>query len=181
TMPEALQVVNIMEKKKGNCFKSKRKQKLTNIKDEPNQPPHTITNNSLELTQVEENCKWLLKFNGKINSHSAWILFDSGAFHNFIDKDFATRNKLPLKTVSPLSVKLADGSKAQMDKTFNINKLELGSYYTSGISAQVLKLQCYDTILGKPWLYHANPNINWRKNTLVFQYGSKVIEVQADS
>ncbi|CAG8710615.1 17082_t:CDS:2, partial [Racocetra fulgida] len=163
-----------------NC-KSKGKQKHTNIEDEPNQPPHTITNNSLELTQVEKNCERLLKFNGKINGHSAWILLDSGASRNFIDKNFATWNKLTLKTVSPLSLELADGSKAQTDKTFNINKLELDPYYTSGILAQVLKLQCYDAILGKPWLYHANPNINWRKNILVFQYGSKVIEVQADS
>ncbi|CAG8797611.1 31384_t:CDS:2, partial [Racocetra persica] len=130
--------------------RSKGKQKLTNIKDELNQPPHTITNNSLELTQVEENHEWLLKFNSKINGYSVWILLDSRASRNFIDKDFSTWNKLILKTVFPLSVKLADRSKAQTDKTFNINKLELDPYYTSGISTQVLKLQHYDTILEKP-------------------------------
>ncbi|CAG8757244.1 22870_t:CDS:2, partial [Racocetra persica] len=79
--------------------------------DEPNQPPHIITNNSLELIQVEKNRKRLLKFNGKINGHPAWILLDSEVSCNFIDNDFATQNKLILKTVSSLSVKLADKSK----------------------------------------------------------------------
>ena len=54
------------------------------------------------------------------------------------------------------------------------------TYRASGISAQVLGLQRYDAILEKPWLYHANPNINWRDNTLTFQYGSRIINVKAN-
>jgi hypothetical protein len=63
----------------------------------------------------------------------------------------------------------------------NVKKLELGTYYTSGIQAQVITLQRYDAILGKPWLYHANPTIDWRTNTLTFQYGSKTIVVKSDN
>ncbi|CAG8743053.1 17297_t:CDS:2, partial [Racocetra fulgida] len=137
------------------------KQKITNIEDEPNQPSQPATNNSLELTQVKKN--------------------HSGASQNFINKNFVNKNKLTTKTNTSLTVELADGRKAKTNKIVDITKLELGPYNTSGISVQVLNLQCYDTILGKPWLYHANPNINWRKNILVFQYGTKTIEVQANS
>ncbi|CAG8701413.1 1916_t:CDS:2, partial [Racocetra fulgida] len=97
TIPGALQVVNIIEKKR-RIVLSVECQDIIQKTDEPNQPLHIITNNSLELTQVEKNCEWLLKFNGKINDHPAWILLDSGASRNFIDKDFATQNKLTLNT-----------------------------------------------------------------------------------
>src|SRR5271154_1561116 len=54
------------------------------------------------------------------------------------------------------------------------------TYHVSGISAQILGLQRYDAILGKPWLYHANPNINWKDNTLTFQYESYTINMRAN-
>ena len=59
--------------------------------------------------------------------------------------------------------------------------LQLGVYKTTNLDAQVLDLQRYDAILGKSWLYHANPQINWRTNTLVFKYGKKEMEVRADN
>src|SRR6185369_8311332 len=173
---------------RGNCFKcgnpghyarncrSKPRPNLTNLEDIQQQQQHQHqhqqqqppVNNGLELSQVEENRERLLRFNGKINGHNAWILLDSGASRNFIDKEFVNRNCLTTKTVSPISVELADGRKTKTDKIVGINKLELGSYHTTGISAQVIKLQRYDVILGKPWLYHANPIINWRTNNLTF-------------
>ena len=61
-----------------------------------------------------------------------------------------------------------------------IKELSLESYHTSGISAQVLDLQRYDVILGKPWLFHANPTIDWRKNTMTFNYGTRTIHVKAN-
>ena len=63
----------------------------------------------------------------------------------------------------------------------DIKDLYLGHYYITGLSAQVIKLQQYDVILEKPWLYHANPTIDWRTNKLTFKYGSKTIIVKADS
>jgi hypothetical protein len=45
----------------------------------------------------------------------------------------------------------------------------------------MITLKNYDAILGKPWLYHANPYINWRTNTLTFNYGSRTINVQANT
>ena len=61
-----------------------------------------------------------------------------------------------------------------------IQELRIEPYHTSGISAQVINLQRYDVILGKPWLFFANPSIDWRKNTLTFHYGKRIIQVKTD-
>jgi len=106
---------------------------------------------------------------------------DSGASRNFIDEKFVKQSRLITKVISPILVELADGRKTETNRIVDIHKLELDSYHTTGISAQVTKLQRYDVILGKPWLYHANPSIDWRANTLTFQYGPKTIVVNADS
>src|SRR6185369_3278872 len=82
-------------------------------------------------------------------------------------------------TTSAVEVELADGRKSMTSKNIKIKNLELGTYHTSGIDAQVMKLQRYDVILGKSWLYHANPTIDWRTNTLIFTYGHKKIVVEA--
>ena len=62
-----------------------------------------------------------------------------------------------------------------------IDKLKLDIYYMHKINAQVLKLQRYDLILDKSWLFHTNPIIDWRNNTITFIYRSKIIKVQADN
>ena len=88
---------------------------------------------------------------------------------------------MPKKPTTPFSVELADGRKKEVTTEVKINTLELDAYRTSGISAQVLELQRYDAILGKLWLFHANPNINWRTNTLSLRDGKRDIKVNASS
>ena len=97
-----------------------------------------------------------------------------------MDEKFVQKHQLSKKTTTPFTVELADGRKKEIKDEINIKKLELETYRTSGVPAQVLGLQRYDAILGKPWLYHANPNINWRDNTLTFQYGSRIINIKAN-
>jgi len=118
---------------------------------------------------------------GKINGHPAWILLDSGASRNFLDENFVNNNNIPLQTSSPMTIELADGRKQETNTSVRIKDLSLGSYHTSNLMIQVIKIQYYDAILGKPWLYHANPSINWRTNKLTFQYGHKNITIKADS
>jgi hypothetical protein len=130
---------------------------------------------------IESNREQLLRFNGKINGYPARILLDSGASKNFIDTNFVKKNKLPVKFVQSLKVQLVDGRKKETNKVVNINKLEMNTYKTTGIEAQVINLRQYDIILGKSWLFHANPQINWRTNTLTFRYGKRVINVKADT
>ena len=108
-------------------------------------------------------------------------MLDSGASHNFLDESFVKRCQLPVKNISPITVELADGRKCDTTQLVNIKELKLGAYNTSGISAQVINLQRYDAVLGKPWLFHANPHIDWRTNALTFHYGTKTIVVKTDA
>src|SRR6185369_149476 len=106
-----------------NC-RVKRKTNLSNVEDDQQQTQQqNILQNSLELTQVEENKEQLLRFNGNVNGHKAWILLDSGASRNFIDENFVAKINLPTKNISPLSVELADGRKSEITKAANIRKL----------------------------------------------------------
>ena len=133
------------------------------------------------MTNAEGNKERLLRVNGKINGHKAWILLDSGASRNFLDDQFVKRCNITTQESAPVTIELADGRKQDTNRVVNIKDLHLDTYHTTGISAQVIKLQRYDAILGKPWLYHANPTIDWRTNKLTFKYGPKTIVVKADS
>ena len=52
--------------------------------------------------------------------------------------------------MNPITVELADGYKKKVNSSVKINELKLDTYHTSRIDAQVLNIQCYDLILGKP-------------------------------
>ena len=77
-----------------------------------------------------------------------------------MDKKFVAKHHMKTNETSPLTVELADGRKKEVTTEAKFDKLELGEYRTTGVNAQLLDLQRYDAILGKPWLYHANPYIN---------------------
>ena len=108
-------------------------------------------------------------------------MLDSGASRNFIDEAYVQNNQLQTCIMNPIMVELADGHKKKVNSSVKINELKLDTYHTSGIDAQVLNIQCYDLILGKPWLYHANPTIDWRNNSMTFNYDNKVIKVIANN
>ena len=98
---------------------------------------------------------------------------------NFIDKSFVEQHQLKHKDIEPFIVELADSTKKTINQNVFIWKLNLGTYRAKGITAHIIDLQCYDMILGKPWLYFTNPIIDWRKNTLTFNYGKCVIQINA--
>ena len=66
-------------------------------------------NNNLELTNAEGMQEQLLRIKGKINGHSAWILLDSDASRNFLDKKFVEKCKLPTQESPSATIELADG------------------------------------------------------------------------
>ena len=117
-------------------------------------------NNNLELTSAEGNQEKLLRVMEKINGHPAWILLDSGVSRNFLDEQFVDRCHISTQKSAPISIELADGRKQETNRTARIQDLSLDSYQITRISTHVIKIQWYDAILGKPWLYHANPSID---------------------
>ena len=70
-----------------------------------NPTPPPAANNSLELTHIEENKERLLRFNGKINGYSAWILLDSGASRNFINEQFVKKHGFATKPATPTVIR----------------------------------------------------------------------------
>jgi len=97
----------------------------------------TASNNKLELIRLGENKESLLWFNGKINGKEAWILLDSGASRNFINKKFVEENRLAVKITPPLTIELADGQKKKTNQVANVRELQLGVYRTKNLDAQV--------------------------------------------
>ena len=45
------------------------------------------------------------------------------------------------------------------------------------IDFSVIGLPKYEAILGKPWLHRWNPVIDWKRNSLAWKMGSRVITV----
>src|ERR1051325_156970 len=59
--------------------------------------------------------------------------------------------------------------------------LALYSQIFLSITSYLTKLDKYDVILRKIWLYNANPTIDWKTNTLTFSFSSKPLTITADN
>ena len=95
-------------------------------------------------------------------SVKARVLIDSGSSHQYISKQFARNNSLPIETEdeSPHWVQVANGNYLETGGTVNVT-LAFGRYQTR-VSARLLELPEFDVILGLDWLRSANPVIDWR-------------------
>ena len=87
----------------------------------------------------------------QINSFLALVLFDTGASHSFISRDFVDRDKIPARTTDrPIKISSPGG---EMLATMGCNQLVLQigspSFPTSLI---VLESQGLDVILGMDWM-----------------------------
>src|ERR1051325_6007759 len=160
-----------------DCRQPRRKESLKNLEDKDNS-----TANRLELTNItDDNKEKLLRFNGKINGDNAWILIDSGASQNFVNEKFIQENDIPVDKTTSRTIELADGSKQVASYETKLYNLKIGNYKTKCIKERLVKLDKYDVILGKSWLYNANPIIDWKINTLTFSFSSKPLTITADN
>ena len=114
--------------------------------------------------------KQLLTFIGSVNGHPARILIDGGAEGNVIGKNFVSKNNIPISPCSPIPVVLPDGSSSTIQNSATITLHR--NNYSDSIHTIVYPLRSYDIILGKPWLTHTNPSINWRNNDLHFKHNN---------
>lgn len=116
-----------------------------------------------------------MHFSGKVGRCDATILLDSGASFNFISAAFIAKNQMKTHKLNGPTVQLADGKIYQCTESLPTANLKIGPYLTK-IPLLVLPLIGRDVILGSPWLYTANPSINWRKRSVTLrQFGQEVV------
>jgi hypothetical protein len=95
-------------------------------------------------------------------------MVDSGATSNFVSQSFVNRNHV---STTPLpfnrTILLADGSTHTVDR--QVTSLPLSfSGFAGPVNANILPLHHYDLILGMPWLFQHNPQIDWQRRALAF-------------
>ena len=108
-----------------------------------------------------------------LNNKKVKIIVDSGATENYISREYVLRNKTPIRDKkNPYRLTLADGSpvrkeRGQIKTETTPLLLRIEEHYEE-IVLDVLGIK-YDVILGKAWLSHHNPTINWKTHVLEFQ------------
>ena len=111
--------------------------------------------------------KQLLTFTANINGKPARVLIDGGAEGDVVSSSFCrSNNDITLQDTVPIPVLLPNGTASFAHYTASI--LLHRDNYLDRIDTIVYPLRKYDLILGKPWLTHVNPMINWRTNEVVF-------------
>lgn len=113
----------------------------------------------------------MLGFYGHAAGKEAYFMIDSGASNIFVDERYLKRAGLQgVPLVRQESVHLADGSKQAVTHLLPSFPIRIDNY-KEDVKAFVTDLGGqYDVILGKKWLEHINPDIDWADNTVSFQF-----------
>lgn len=98
---------------------------------------------------------------------------DCGAEENYIDPRVVNRLQLPWKDKDePYIVENLEGEEFQYEDgriTREIDHLKVFvEGRNQGISFDIIPMRRHDIVLGYPWLYQQNPDINWRTGQLNF-------------
>lgn len=134
----------------------------------------TIQLNNMPISQVNtvENgfSHELLQYQGSIGNHKINVLVDGGSMGNFISNK--TVQRLKLKTVSgpAHTLAFADGRTTNCNDEVHLLDLKIGDYQDQ-LDFKVAPVLNHDVILGKPWLEHFNPQIDWVRNTITISQG----------
>ena len=120
----------------------------------------------------------LLCILGELNGLAVTFLIDSGASECFLSTAFVEKNKIKTKkTKEKLNIQLADGT-VRMSTLIVEQASVVFDEHAEFIDFSVINLPKYEAILGKPWLNRWNPVIDWKKNSLAWKMGSRMICVQ---
>jgi hypothetical protein len=112
-----------------------------------------------------------VKIKGKDGKeHTIMAMIDCGAMENFIDRRFAEQQQLPpMKKTVPQRVLAIDGQEliggpitheAIVTLTINNHWEEIKLHYITIGNSPI--------IVGLPWLWKYNPNINWQEGRVIF-------------
>ena len=138
----------------------------------------TQTRVSIHTTQSEKIYENKKKFRNTLLQYTATMscgnkdiiartLVDSGASKDFISHSIASKLGATFRPLKHgFSVALANENTIQCNKTVRI-PITIGGYREKR-EFHVLNMPNLQVVLGRPWLYDKNPNVNWRSNTLSF-------------
>ncbi|KAJ9515361.1 hypothetical protein QJQ45_006622 [Haematococcus lacustris] len=138
----------------------------------PVEPRFQIT--KLATTQPDAQSESaLLIFAGNYKGQPVRILVDGGATASFIDSEFCMRHDLhTAEKHDPDHIRLADGHQQESSAMIPEARFRMGSYKGEQ-TLHCTRLHGFDIILGKPWLAHINPRIDWKHNIMTFQHAGK--------
>ena len=126
---------------------------------------------------VSEQLKVPVALNDKVFSQYSALL-GSGATHNFITLELATRLQIPLfETPNPATILTIDGKPMQSSKVkFRTEKvcISVANIDTGKHHFEVVDSLPFDIILGMPWFSSTNPYIDWKHRIMVIQ-GQKIM------
>ena len=96
---------------------------------------------------------------------------------SFLKHYICGKNKIKTrKTKEKLSIQLADGT-VRISNLIVEQACVAFNEHAEFIDFSVIGLPKYEAILGKPWLDRWNPVIDWKKNSLAWKMGSRMIRV----
>ena len=113
-------------------------------------------------------CVW-----AKVNSQPAWLLIDSDCTGNFMDSEFAAKHAIWTQVKkNPFRLQGFDGTFMKHNDEW-VNRetvptpMRLGQHLEK-IQFDITEQPGSDIVLGIPWLWAANPMIDWAENKIYF-------------
>lgn len=119
-----------------------------------------------------------IRLQGTVNGKHVLLLIDSGSCGSFVSTKTVEQLGLETTQVSPVTVQVANGSKAQITTTVPGMKWECQGNRFEG-NFRLFPIPCYDMILGMDWLHECGKMwIDWPKKILRFRHQEKRITLK---
>ena len=121
-----------------------------------------------QLNKIGTTNKAPIILKGRLDGLAASILVDSGSSGNFVAKSFVTTNGIKCQNLDSnevRKVRLANGSMEDVNERVEA-MLNMGMY-AERVEFTVIELQTYDVILGMPWLFEKNPDVDWNQRSVI--------------